>query len=96
MNKETVDRCIYLIKNSACSVVDVTGGAPELNANFRYLVESLRSDPATKDVEIIDRCNLTVLGEPGQEDLAEFLARRRVRVVASLPCYGEYGRAVPD
>ncbi|CAI5467046.1 unnamed protein product, partial [Closterium sp. Yama58-4] len=71
---------------SACPsvrFVDLTGGAPELNPEFRYLVTEARR----MGKEVIDRCNLTVLFEPGQEDLAEFLAANQVHVVASLPCY---------
>ncbi|KRT56306.1 arsenosugar biosynthesis radical SAM (seleno)protein ArsS [endosymbiont of Ridgeia piscesae] len=63
--------------------LDLTGGAPELNPNFRYLVKKARA----MGVHVIDRCNLTVLEESGQEGLAEFLAANQVEVVASLPCY---------
>ncbi len=66
------------------AVLDVTGGAPELHPGFRDLVQQARALGLT----VIDRCNLTILGEPGQETLATFLAAERVRVVASLPCYG--------
>ncbi len=65
--------------------LDVTGGAPELNPGFRDLVRGARA----LGIEVIDRCNLSILSEPGQEDLAEFLAAERVTVVASLPCYLE-------
>jgi radical SAM/Cys-rich protein len=65
--------------------LDLTGGAPEFNPHFRDLVQVARD----MNVRIIDRCNLTILEEPGQEDLAEFLAANRVDVVASLPCYLE-------
>jgi radical SAM/Cys-rich protein len=65
--------------------LDLTGGAPELNPNFRWLVRRARALGRT----VIDRCNLTVLFEPGQADLARFLADEGVRVVASLPCYQE-------
>lgn len=65
--------------------LDLTGGAPELNPWFRPLVEHARA----RDVHVIDRCNLSVLFVEGQEDLAEFLARHRVEVVASLPFYSE-------
>jgi radical SAM/Cys-rich protein len=65
--------------------VDITGGAPELNANFRWLVSESRS----MGKQVIDRCNLTVLFEPGQELLAEFLAANQVEITASLPCYTE-------
>ena len=67
------------------STLDITGGAPELNAQFRYLVREARK----RDLRVIDRCNLTILEEPGQEDLGEFLADQRVEVVASMPCYLE-------
>jgi len=84
MDEATVDRCLEVIANSpSIQTVDITGGAPELNANFRRLVEGARA----LGKETIDRCNLTVLSEPGQEDLADFLASNQVRVVASLPCY---------
>src|SRR5258708_18653577 len=65
--------------------VDITGGAPELNANFRWLVSESRG----MGKQVIDRCNLTVLFEPGQETLAEFLAANQVEITASLPCYTE-------
>ena len=63
--------------------LDLTGGAPELHAGFRELVRAARA----LGVKVIDRCNLTILFEPGQEGLAEFLAEHEVEVVASLPCY---------
>ena len=68
-------------QNLAC--LDLTGGAPELHPQFRWLVTAARA----LGVTVIDRCNLTILSEPGQEDLARFLADEGVRVVASLPCY---------
>ena len=63
--------------------LDLTGGAPELHDGFRSLVRAARA----QGVRVIDRCNLTILFEPGQEDLAEFLAGQRVDIVASMPCY---------
>ena len=63
--------------------LDLTGGAPELNTGFRVLVQAARA----QGVRVIDRCNLTILFEPGQDDLAEFLAEQQVEVVASMPCY---------
>ncbi|NMM25850.1 MAG: radical SAM/Cys-rich domain protein [Glaciimonas sp.] len=63
--------------------LDLTGGAPELHQGFRPLVQAA----SALGVKVIDRCNLTILFEPDQEDLAEFLAEHRVDVVASLPCY---------
>src|SRR3954470_12681332 len=65
--------------------LDITGGAPELHPQFRSLVTRARR----MGRHVIDRCNLTILGEPGQQDLAAFLAAERVEVIASLPCYTE-------
>ena len=85
MSRETAERVIALLRASpSVQNVDITGGAPELNPHFRWLVEAATD----AELAVIDRCNLTVLFEPGQEDLAEFLASHRVRIVASLPCYG--------
>jgi len=84
MTRETVDEVLRVLRNSKCvQTLDITGGAPEMNSEFRYLVTEARK----LGVEVIDRCNLTVLSEDGQEDLVEFLAANQVRVVASLPCY---------
>ncbi len=84
MERKTVDRLIELLSNDAqIETVDITGGAPELNPHFRYFVKSVRK----MGKEVIDRCNLTVLSEKGQEGTAEFLAGEGVQVVASLPCY---------
>jgi radical SAM/Cys-rich protein len=85
MDRDTVDQVIDVLRERKIGTLDLTGGAPELNPHFRYLVES-----ATElGVQVIDRCNLTILSEPGQETLAEFLAAQRVAVTASLPCYQE-------
>ena len=72
-----------MLDRAAIHTLDLTGGAPELNPHFRYLVREARA----LDVHVIDRCNLTVLLEPGQEDLADFLAEQQVEICASLPCY---------
>lgn len=85
MTKETVDQVLELLQSSTASTLDLTGGAPELNPHFRYLVQRARE----LGVNVIDRCNLTVLLEPGQEGLAEFLAEQEVEITASLPCYLE-------
>jgi radical SAM/Cys-rich protein len=83
MNRETADRILAVLRGSpSVTTVDLTGGAPELNPQFRHLVVGARA----LGLQLIDRCNLTVLLEPGQEDTAEFMAEHRVRVVASLPC----------
>jgi len=85
MDRPTAQRCVDLLKAPGCNIrtVDITGGAPELNSEFRFLVTEARK----LGLEVIDRCNLTVIQEPGQEDLVDFLADNQVRVVASLPCY---------
>lgn len=83
MSKETIDLVLDVLKKRDVQTLDLTGGAPELNPHFRYLVMEARK----LGVEVIDRCNLTVLNEPGQEDLAQFLADQQVTIVASLPCY---------
>src|SRR5262249_32942065 len=64
-------------------VVDITGGAPELSEFFRYFVETSRE----AGCRVMDRCNLTIIEEPGYGDLPEYLAANEVEVVASLPCY---------
>jgi radical SAM/Cys-rich protein len=83
MDRETVDQILAVLHRAAIQTLDLTGGAPELNPHFRYLVRAARA----LGVRVIDRCNLTVLLEPGQEDLADFLARQQVEISASLPCY---------
>jgi radical SAM/Cys-rich protein len=85
MTDDTLDAVLDLLHRSGIRQLDLTGGAPEIHPRFRDLV----SQAGSMDVHVIDRCNLTVLSEPGQEDLAEFLATHRVEVVASLPCYLE-------
>ena len=83
MNRSTADAIVEFLRAASISTLDITGGAPELNENFRFLVKSARA----LGVHVIDRCNLTILGEPGFEDLDRFLAVHEVEVVASLPCY---------
>jgi len=85
MDGATVDLVLEVMRARRIATLDVTGGAPELNEHFRRLVSSARALGAT----VIDRCNLTILEEPGHEDLADFLCRERVQVVASLPCYAQ-------
>ena len=85
MTEDTFDAVIDFLDRSLVRRLDLTGGAPELNPYFRRLVLAAR----TRKIEVIDRCNLTVLAETGQEDLAEFLAEQEVEVIASLPCYLE-------
>ncbi len=83
MSRETAEHCIAALAQTDIPTLDITGGAPELNANFRWLVEQARA----LDRHVMDRCNLSVLLLPSQADLAEFLAHHRVEVVASLPYY---------
>lgn len=85
MTRETMQDCLAALGRAAIPTVDLTGGAPELNPHFRWFVVEIRR----LGRQVIDRCNLTVLTVPGQADLAEFLARHEVEVIASLPCYLE-------
>jgi radical SAM/Cys-rich protein len=85
MDDATVELVPRVLEARGIATLDLTGGAPELHPRFRWLVEAARRQA----VKVIDRCNLTILSEPGQEDLADFLAAQGVEVVASLPCYLE-------
>jgi radical SAM/Cys-rich protein len=85
MSRETISEIIAFLKSSGVKTLDITGGAPELNPHFRGLVLAARN----LGVHVIDRCNLTILEQPAQEDLAQFLAANAVEVIASLPCYLE-------
>jgi radical SAM/Cys-rich protein len=85
MSRETIGDVLVFLEVNRVQVLDVTGGAPELNPHFRALVQRARELGA----RVIDRCNLTILTEPGQEDLAAFLAAQQVEVTASMPCYTE-------
>jgi len=83
MGGRTVDEVIEVLALRRINTLDLTGGAPELNEHFRRLVRAARA----LDARVIDRCNLTILSEPGHEDLADFLATQEVEITASLPCY---------
>ena len=83
MDGDTIAQVIEVLRARKVGSLDLTGGAPELNEHFRHLVRQARA----LGVRVIDRCNLTILSEPGQEDLAAFLAEQGVEVTASLPCY---------
>jgi radical SAM/Cys-rich protein len=85
MSSDTVDACLRALAATSIPTLDITGGAPELNPNFRRLVTEGRR----LSRHVIDRCNLTILTANGFEDLPEFLADHHVEVVASLPCYLE-------
>jgi len=99
LGREGCERVLALIEASpSIDTLDLTGGAPELHPDFRFLVAGARA----LGRDVIDRCNLTVLHEPGQQDTAQFLAEQRARIIASLPCYGaenverQRGRGVFD
>ena len=83
MSRETAELCIHALAQTGIPMVDITGGAPELNPNFRWIVEQA----CALNRHVIDRCNLSVLLLPSQADLAQFLAAHAVEVVASLPYY---------
>ena len=85
MDLNTVDQVLTLLQKQQIHTLDLTGGAPEMNPHFRYLATEARK----LNVTVIDRCNLVILLEPGYQDLAEFLAQRRIQITASLPCYLE-------
>ena len=85
MSSQNVEAVLAFLARQRTATLDLTGGAPELHPLFREIV----SRASARGVRVIDRCNLTILEEPGQEGLAEFLAGERVDIVASLPCYLE-------
>lgn len=85
MARETVDRIIEWLAKTTIPTVDLTGGAPEMIPDFRYFIEEIKALQPPRHV--IDRCNLTILLEPGYKDLAQFLATKRVEIIASMPCY---------
>jgi radical SAM/Cys-rich protein len=85
MTAEVADVVLAFLARQRVATLDITGGAPELNPHFRTLVHAARD----MGVRVMDRCNLTILEVPGQEDLAAFLAREQVEIVASMPCYLE-------
>ena len=85
MSREVADEVLAFLRAARLPTLDITGGAPELSAHFRHLVISARS----LGIHVMDRCNLTILEQPGQDDLARFLAANRVEVIGSMPCYLE-------
>ena len=85
MGHDTIEIVLDFIRKQGIELLDITGGSPEMNPHFKYLVRQARS----QGVEVMDRCNPTILVEPGYEDYAEFLADQKVIVTASLPCYSE-------
>jgi len=85
MSLENIDHILRFLKKNSIQKLDLTGGAPEMNPHFRYLISEARA----MQVEVTDRCNLTILNEDNQSDLASFLAQHSVEVVASMPCYSQ-------
>jgi radical SAM/Cys-rich protein len=85
MDEGTIDTVIRVLADRGLTTLDLTGGAPEMNPRFRHLVQRARA----LGVRVIDRCNLTILSEPGYEGLAEFLAAEGVEISASMPCYSQ-------
>jgi radical SAM/Cys-rich protein len=83
MDKATIDEVLNFIDHHAVHTLDLTGGAPEMNPHFCYLVK----EASDRGLKVIDRCNLVILLEEGFQDMAEFLAEKKVEIVASLPCY---------
>src|SRR3989440_8197567 len=84
MTRATMDRVLVWLAKTDIPIVDITGGAPEMVPDFKYLVERLRA--LTPPRHIIDRCNLTILLEAGYEGYAQFLAQHEVEIIASMPC----------
>src|SRR5262245_32892563 len=85
MSRENVDAVLRFLAGTTIPTLDITGGAPELHADFDYLVESARN----LGRHVMDRCNLTVIFEPGKDYLPEFFRRQRIELVCSMPCYSE-------
>ena len=85
MDRNTIDDVIEFLARQRISVLDLTGGAPEMNPHFKLLVKTA----SEMGVHVIDRCNLTILQEPEHEELAAFLANNSVEIIASMPCYLE-------
>ncbi len=83
MSQDNIKLLLKVLANKQTKILDLTGGAPEMHPDFRYLVQ----EACALGVQVIDRCNLTILNEPGHEDLADFMAEHNVRIVASMPCY---------
>ncbi len=85
MTRQTIDRIIEWLAGTDIPIVDLTGGAPEMIPDFCYFVERVKELQSSRHV--IDRCNLTILLERGYEGLSEFLAKNKVEIIASMPCY---------
>tara|TARA_Y100000389_G_scaffold204408_1_gene256785 strand:- start:7690 stop:8640 length:951 start_codon:yes stop_codon:yes gene_type:complete len=85
MDKKTIDNVIDFCVNNEIQAVDLTGGAPEINKHFKYIIQKLFK----KNIHIINRCNLTILEEEGMDELLDFFPKYKVELIASLPCYSQ-------
>lgn len=85
MELATIEQILTLLRSHQIKVLDLTGGAPEMNPHFRYLVTVARK----RGITVIDRCNLVILLASGYEYLAKFMAQEKIQIIASLPCYLE-------
>ena len=85
MSRETIEQVLSFAAAAGIQTLDLTGGAPEMHPDFRWLIVAARA----QGIEVIDRCNLTILEAPGYVDMVEFLAAHQVQIIASLPCYLE-------
>ena len=83
MEEKTIDNVIDFAINNNIKTVDLTGGAPEMNEHFKYMIKKLKQH----DIHVIDRCNLTILNEYGMKDLPDFFVKHKIEIIASLPCY---------
>ena len=85
MDQKTINEVIKFSLDNNIKIIDLTGGAPEINKHFKYIVQTCKEN----NIHIIDRCNLTILETEGMRDLPKFLAKHKVEIIASLPCYIE-------
>jgi radical SAM/Cys-rich protein len=85
MTRQTIDLIVDWLTKTEIPIVDLTGGAPEMIPDFRYFIKRVKT--LTTPRHVIDRCNLTILLEPGYENLGQFLAKHKVEIIASMPCY---------
>ena len=85
MDLKTINEVIKFSVDNNIKIIDLTGGAPEINKHFKYIVQTCKEN----NIHIIDRCNLTILNEDGMRDLPKFLSENKVEIIASLPCYKE-------
>ena len=85
MDLKTINEVIKFSVDNNTRIIDLTGGAPEINKHFKYIVQTCKEN----NIDIIDRCNLTILESEGMRDLPKFLAKHKIEIIASLPCYIE-------